>query len=257
MLKYYIKKYLGNRPLFFSFIRPQEAYLMHKYSRYLKPPILDFGCGDGFFSRSCFKKTLDFGVDLEDERRLRQAEKLNCYKKIIRYDGSVLPLPTCSVNSVISNSVFEHVPNINNSLKEIARILKPRGTLLTTVMTDKWEDYLVGRKLFGKRYLNFLRQKQKHYHLLSQNNWKKLFKGSGFRVIKEVGYLAKQNSQLLDLSHYLSAYSLVSYILLRKWVLLPKFWSNDLFVAKINEITKQNVPAAESASLFFYLQKNR
>lgn len=46
------------------------------------------------------------------------------------YDGTRLPFDDASVDVVFASSVFEHVAQIDTTLAEIARVLKPSGTLL-------------------------------------------------------------------------------------------------------------------------------
>ena len=48
-LEYFLKLYLQERPVFLSLIRAKEAQLFQKYLP-LRKPILDYGCGDGFFA---------------------------------------------------------------------------------------------------------------------------------------------------------------------------------------------------------------
>jgi len=43
-----------------------------------------------------------------------------------------LSFPSGVFDVVLSNEVFEHVPNLERSLAEVARVLKPGGTLLAT-----------------------------------------------------------------------------------------------------------------------------
>jgi len=217
-LDFFIKKYLGNRPLLFSLIRSVEAVLFLKYKKYIKGKTLDFGCGDGFFAETVFgKRKIYIGLDLNDSQAI-EAEKNQVYKKTVFYDGKKIPFSNNYFDSIISNCVLEHIPNLKNSLKEINRVLKPNGYFLTTVMTDNWEKNLFVRKIFGQFYVDFMRKKQDHYHLLSKNQWIKTFQSIGFKVIKIYPYLNQYQSQLLDIFHYFSLPSLFSYHFFRKWV---------------------------------------
>jgi len=48
-------------------------------------------------------------------------------------DGNRLPFADGSVDTVLSTEVLEHLPEPRNCMREMARILKPGGTLLLTV----------------------------------------------------------------------------------------------------------------------------
>jgi len=254
-IDYYIKKYLENRPMFMAIIRSQEAMLFQKYINLVKSRILDFGCGEGFFAELVFgKKKINVGLDLFNNKRVKEAKK-NIYKKISLYDGGTIPYPNNYFNTVVSNCVLEHIPNVKFSLNEVYRVLKPGGFFLTSVMTDQWENNLFGSKIFGKKYLTYMRKTQVHYNLFSNKQWQAYFKKAGFQIQSIDGYLYKKSAFYLDIFHYLSIGSLVSYKLFNKWILFSIPFLNKIktrFIKKV--ITDENNPDKASA-LFFVLKK--
>jgi len=253
---YFIQQYLENRPLFHAFMRPQEAMLFARYQKNLKSPILDFGCSDGFFSQIVFGKgKINVGLDLIGSRS-QEAIKQNIYKRVINYDGNKIPFPDNYFGSIISNCVLEHIPNLNQSLREIYRILKPDGYFLTTVMTDKWEEYLFGKKILGNIYVQWMRKIQRHYHLLTMKQWNSQFINTNFRIVKTIGYLSKKTTQLNELFHYLSFPSFVFYKLFGCWVLWPNIFTSKIIVERIKKNIAQSVRTTESATVFFVLQKS-
>jgi ubiquinone/menaquinone biosynthesis C-methylase UbiE len=255
-IDYFIEKYLKNRPMFMAIIRSQEAMLFQKHQKYIKNKALDFGCGDGFFAQTVFEeKTIDDGLDLFDNERIEEAKKEKIYKKITLYDGNKIPYPDSHFQTVISNCVLEHLSNLNQSLKEIYRVLKPNGYFFTSVMTDQWENYLFGSKIFGKTYLKYMSKTQVHHNLFSLSQWKTQFKQAGFLSLKIEGYLYKKSAFYLDLFHYLSIGSLISYKLFKKWVLFSIPFLNRIKTQFIKKIAiKENSPNKASA-LFFVLKK--
>jgi SAM-dependent methyltransferase len=44
-----------------------------------------------------------------------------------------LSFETASIDLIVSNDVFEHVPNVSEALKECARILRPAGQMIATI----------------------------------------------------------------------------------------------------------------------------
>jgi SAM-dependent methyltransferase len=252
-----VSNYLSERPLFYSLIRPQEAYYFSKYSKYIKSPVLDYGSGDGFFARIAFKRLLDIGLDVPTGRIKEAIGKGSSYQNLIIYNGANIPLQKSSISTVVSNCVFEHLPNIQSKLLEINRILKPGGYCLTSVMTDRWEKFMLGQKIVGDRYLLKLRSIQAHHNLLSYGDWEKLFTSNSFQVIKVSGYLNAYTSRLNEIAHYLAAPSLLSYKLSRKWVPLPTWHQPFNLSEKVTKIVLDdlNTPISQSAALFFVLQK--
>jgi len=92
--------------------------------------LLDFGCGTKPYEpllKSHFKKW--FGIDLKD--RTTGPESQNRADTV--WDGITLPLEKNSFDVVLATQVLEHVENIENTLKELARVLRPGGYFLITV----------------------------------------------------------------------------------------------------------------------------
>ena len=57
------------------------------------------------------------------------------------YDGKTLPFPDAHFDVVTSNQVFEHVPDLEAGLVEIAHVLKPGGRLYFTFPhQDMWRE---------------------------------------------------------------------------------------------------------------------
>ncbi|MFA5136459.1 MAG: class I SAM-dependent methyltransferase [Patescibacteria group bacterium] len=251
---YFIRSYLSNAPPFMSVIRTQEAMLFTQNSRYIKRPVVDFGCGDGFFTQTVFgKRIIDVGLDLINNPRIERAVKNKVYKKILLYDGKIIPLKTGSIQTVISNCVLEHISDIESTVAEIYRILKPGGFFVGSVMTSQWSENLFGKRIFGKLYSSYMNKLQKHYSLLSATQWSNLFRNKNFTIVKKNGYLNKKSSEALDIWHYLSIPSLITYHFFNKWVVFPKL----LKIMKIEDMVKKSLSGKDklTAALFFVLQK--
>lgn len=253
-IDFYIKEYLKKRPMFMSIIRSQEAMLFKKYNKLVKNKILDFGCGDGFFAGLAFGKgRINVGLDLFENSRIHEAIEKKIYKVVKLYNGVTIPYPDNYFNTVISNCVLEHIPNINLSLKEIYKVLKPGGYFITSVMTNQWENNLFGTKLFGENYLKYMRKTQDHHNLFSDSQWQTHFKNVGFKIQSVDGYLYKKSSFYLDIFHYFSIGSLISYKLFNKWVLFDISLLNKLKTQFIKKINNNNPDKA--SALFFVLKK--
>lgn len=52
---------------------------------------------------------------------------------VVYYDGVRIPIPDESVDHVLSSEVLEHVPDEHVFMAEVARILRPGGTLILTM----------------------------------------------------------------------------------------------------------------------------
>jgi SAM-dependent methyltransferase len=254
-LAYFTEEYLKNRPLFFSFIRPQEAFLFYQNLNLLKSPILDLGCGDGFFAELTFgKQTIDVGLDVPSSLA-SIAEQKRIYKKVVTYEGGAIPFLDNSFGSVVSNCVLEHIPDLEETIQEVYRVLRCGGYFITTVMADKWNDYLFGSKFLGERYVEFMKRKQVHHHLLSYSEWKQNFEEKGFKVEKSTGYVSKGTSLSMDIAHYASIPSLISHRLLKQWVLFPSWYKPFNLHNRISSLTNTSIDDTASAAYFFICRK--
>ena len=88
--------------------------------------ILDFGCGEGEMVRAFTSLGYDaYGIDIIDCPSLDPAH----FRKI-GFDPYVLPYEDDYFDFIFSSSVFEHVQNTEEALREIYRVLKPSGATL-------------------------------------------------------------------------------------------------------------------------------
>ncbi len=94
---------------------------------------LDIGCGKKPY-RKFFDTKNYFGLDLPSSiHNVRLSADL-------LYDGKYLPIKTNSIDSVVSNQVFEHIFEPEKFLSELQRILKVNGKLLIT-LPFVWDEH--------------------------------------------------------------------------------------------------------------------
>lgn len=247
----FIEIYLKERPTFYAYLRPQEALLFYERIKRMKGPILDFGCGDGFFASVIFKKKyVDVGLDIASSR-IKESVQTNRYKRLEVYDGATIPFAARTFGTIISNCVFEHVPHIEKSVQEMYRVTKKNGILMTSVMCSSWSNNLLGRKILGKKYINWFNRIQHHDSLFSKNEWTSLFKKCGFEIVESIDYLYERAAQKIEIYHYLSFPSLLTYFLFKRWNIFP-FISQT----KVKEIeTLFKIDDTNPSACFFVLKK--
>ena len=118
----------------------------------LKRPVLDLGCGDGRFTKLMFSGKLDYGLDIS-KGAIEKARKNKIYKSYIISDAHIIPLPDKSIQTVFSNSVFEHIPNLLPVLAELSRVLKPSGKIIFTTHSPLSKNFY-GVRILKKLNLN-------------------------------------------------------------------------------------------------------
>ncbi|MGQ9682106.1 MAG: class I SAM-dependent methyltransferase [Anaerolineae bacterium] len=98
--------------------------------------ILDCGCGMGFYLRAMrsLQSAWYYGLD-GNEQALAFARQALAGQGILLVEGDVLRLPFAdgSMDKVLLTEVLEHLPDDQQGLAEIRRVLRPGGILALTV----------------------------------------------------------------------------------------------------------------------------
>lgn len=249
----FLRAYLKARPIFLSVLRSKEAALYQQHVP-LGHRVLDVGCGDGFFARVTFgKANIDMGLDMENSR-IGEAVASGAYKKIVSYDGKIFPFQNQMFRTIVINSVLEHVEDLTSLLRESHRVMARGGTCYVTVMAAPWETHLFGAKLFGDMYRRWMKKKQVHVNLFTYAEWEKSFLRAGFRIQSVTPYLSPRAAMWLDILHYLSIPSLISYSMNRRWVWWPSF-TRYYPVKLLARLMDEPVGLQDAGALFFVLRR--
>lgn len=167
--------------VYFSLWRAQELTLFSKHAGLLRRPMADLGCGDGSFGSVLFGE-VDCGVD-NDPSALEAAERRGIYKKLIK-SPSELSLGTLS--SVYSNSVLEHVKDLDGLLMEVNRALGKDGVFVFTVPVKRYAEDLT--RYFGSWYSDLMNRISYHRNMFEPGEWKALVERHGFKVEEVIHY---------------------------------------------------------------------
>ncbi len=107
-------------------------YTLFKYLKssfqYLSGKVLDFGCG-----YSPYKSYIKYDEYVRVDKPSMYNNYGNLKNDIIYYDGKTLPFNDEEFDSIFSTEVLEHIPNVNEIVKELNRVLKPKGKILISV----------------------------------------------------------------------------------------------------------------------------
>jgi len=170
-------------------------------------PIMDLGCAEGNIAQIVFKDRLvDVGLDNWKEL-LVKTKDAGIYKFLVLADARLMPFTGNSFNLVFSNSVIEHIEDIDKVLEEVSYILKPRGLFIFTVPTDKFGEYLFFYRVFSsmglKSIANWYKTKRiellHHYNLFGKEGWDERLNKFGLKVVDAQGYLSKTFLSIWDL----------------------------------------------------------
>lgn len=219
--------YLSKVPIALGLERLAEANLYKEDE--LARPILDLGCGDGLFATLAFRLPLEFGVDPQSRELEVAASSPSPYIELICAYGSDIPLPDNFLGSVISNSVLEHIEELEPVLREMFRLLKPSGKFVATVPSAKFEEYSAVAQILGLLRLGRLKAAWcrhynrfwRHHHAYNQAAWAKMFESSGFEVTNIQTYNSPSACLRNDLIAPLGAPAKAQKILFNRWTTFP------------------------------------
>jgi SAM-dependent methyltransferase len=94
--------------------------------------LLDVGCGEKRFE-PLFTPFVESYTGVEHEAVFRSTHaSTRARKPDVYYDGKTLPFDAGAFDTVLSTEVLEHTPNPGHLVAEMARVLRPGGTLIVT-----------------------------------------------------------------------------------------------------------------------------
>ncbi len=134
-------------PYFRATLRAVEARWMHEVQ--LTEPVLDIGSGDGHFASAVFSRKLNVGID-PDRAVMKSAKQFNGYHHLLQTEGARLPFASASFSSAVSNSVLEHIPDLDPVLRDINRVLKPGALFAFTVPNPGYRTELAVPQLLRR-----------------------------------------------------------------------------------------------------------
>ena len=232
----YLWQQISSLPYFRGFLRAVESRFYENIE--LPKPILDLGCGDGHFASLTFGYKLDVGID-PWESPLRQAEKSGAYCTLVKGSGNQIPFEDAHFSSAISNSVLEHIPELDPVLLDLARVLKPGAPFVFCVPNHQFLDNLsigrfleiIGLKGLAHGYRKFFNKISRHHHCDDTETWNTRLSKTGFELVDWWHYFSPQAFHVLEWGHYFGLPSLFTKKIFGRWILAPFHW--NLFIVEL------------------------
>lgn len=249
-------RHLKTVPAFRALLRAVEARF---YSQvHIPQPVLDLGCGDGHFARMALEAPVAAGVD-PWWGPLQKARREGIYRLNVQALGNALPFAEATFGSVASNSVLEHIYDVQPVLAEANRVLRPGGLLLVTVPSHLFTEYLSGARILGplglgdayRRFFNFI---SRHAHTDPPAVWAERLGQAGFRIVRWQYYFSRQALRALELGHVQGLPSAILHFLTGHWILAP--WEGNLrLTERWLRPYYQEQPGERGAYFFFMARK--
>jgi len=170
-------------------------------------PLLDLGCGDGLIGQILFgsERQADVGLDPWMDQ-LRKAAELAVYRHVDQGLGHALPYVDGFFCTVFSNSVLEHIPDVNPVIREVSRVLRPGGHFIFTVPSDAFRRMLDGYAARmeaedpegAEAYARAIDEHLEHYHYYAPEEWEDLLSAAGMALISADYYIPPEVERVWD-----------------------------------------------------------
>lgn len=225
-------------------------------------PILDLGCGDGHFTALTFDNKIDVGLD-PWTKPIHEAGTRGVYGLLAEGYGSAMPFPDGYFSSALSNSVLEHIPNLDEVLMEAARVLKPGATFVFCVPNEKFLPTLTGARLLDRMglkglaatYRRFFNTISRHHTCESIDQWRERLERAGFGIEKAWNYFSPASFAALEAGHYLGLPSLIIHFFTRKWQLNGQHWNFAWLLAILDKYYQEPIAVKDGVYSFFITRR--
>ena len=221
-----MSEYIAMAPAALVFERVMECRILAE--KIFERPILDIGCGEGLFAKILFAEPLDTGID-PNPHELSRARELGAYTELIVCSGDKIPKPDGSFQTILSNSVIEHIPDIHPVLMEAYRLLAPGGRMYLTVPSNLFDKYtwisqalsLLRLNSSQERFSEFFNRFWVHYHFYTPKRWAEIVTNAGFEVVEVQSYGPLRVCLMNNFLVPFSIPALITKKLLNRWTLFP------------------------------------
>jgi SAM-dependent methyltransferase len=252
MSKDYLYLHLRDLPYFRALIRAVEAAYYQGLD--LPAPLLDVGCGDGHFAWLAFDHLIDVGLDL-DTSPIHEARRRGCYRLLVQADGAHPPFPDGTFASAFSNSVLEHIPQVDSVLAETARVLQPGAPFYFCVPNERYLSELSISHLLGRGYVDWFRRISNVQHADGPQAWQARLERAGFRLEKWWHYFSPSAMRVLEWGHYFGLPSLVARKLTGKWIIAPARWNLWLTEKLVRRVVSTD--PVDDGTFTFYIARRK
>ncbi len=156
------------------------------------------------------------------------------YSLPIQALGDRLPFANHYFAAAFSNSVLEHIPDIQPVLDEVGRVLRPGAPFVITTPSQFFADYLGGGALLERlhlsglagRYRNLFNYVSRHAHTDSPQTWAERLAAAGFAIERWQYYFSREALRALEIGHAQGLPSAALHALTGHWIIAP--WASSL-----------------------------
>lgn len=217
---------ISELPYFRGFLRSIEGRYFRELN--LQGEVLDLGCGDGHLTSKTLPDSKVQGID-PAFFSLRAAKRLNYFSGLVCSDGDKLPYQKSSFNTIISNSVLEHIPDVDSVIHEVVRILRKGGKFIISVPNNNFTKNLsiaifferLGMVRIANSYRRMFNWISRHHHPDPEERWLGRLRDQGLTIKDEWNYFPPEYLKILEWGHVFGLPSWINFKLFGRWILNP------------------------------------
>ena len=254
--KDYLFLHTRDLPYFRAILRAVESRFYQDIE--LPAPTLDVGCGDGHFTQLTFDRKLDVGLD-PWTGPIHEAGTRGVYALLTEANGASMPYPAAYFSSALTNSVLEHIPDLDSVLVETARVLKPGAPFVFCVPNHNFLPNLsiarffdaIGLKSMAGAYRTFFNKISRHITCDNPAEWEKRLEAAGFKLDKYWNYFSPAALSTLEWGHYFGLPSLLIHFFTRRWQISSAYWNFVPIMSFLRKYYNEPIPKENGAYTFF------
>ncbi len=191
--------YLRHAPLSLTLREINRLVALESVGKH-KGPVLDVGCGDGFWWTMRGENREVYGIDISASEIAQAKKRITAELSDV---SKQTPFTGTRFGEVIGNCSLEHVPDIDAALSNLRKAAADGARLLMFVPTPRWayqgrlQSLLLRRApRLAMALSGALNGFFQHWHLYDHKVWRRLLEQHGWRV-RETHGLGSARSEFL------------------------------------------------------------
>ena len=149
---------------------------------------LDVGCGNGVLGNALIRN-IAIGFDMSATGVVWARDHKPAYRSLVRASATAVPLGSASQRVIFSNSVIEHIPDLDTALDEMARLVAPSGYIVFSTVSEQFPALMLGQEQPSVQDRHDLDRSYEHYHYLSSAKLQDALAMRGLQLLESASYI--------------------------------------------------------------------
>ena len=174
-----------------------------------------------------------------------------------------MPFPDGYFASVVSNSVLEHIPDLDPVIAEVNRVSRSGAPFVFCVPNHRFLDTLsisstfdrIGLRPLGDSYRSFFNRISRHHTCDDPERWEQRLTAHGFILDRWWHYFSPEAFRALEWGHYFGLPSWISKMIFGRWLISPTRWNLSLTYRFLARFYNESPEQTDGVYTFFITHK--